>query len=69
MVRTPDPSVAFAETHRMLRPDGRLGALTWGSIEHNPWMSCLGMAAVVSGFVSGGSPVAPGGIFSLCNPT
>src|SRR5882762_8474624 len=42
---TLDPSVAFAEIRRVLRPGGRIGALTWGGIEHNPWMTCVGMAA------------------------
>ena len=65
---TPDPSVAFAEMLRVLRPDGRLGALTWGGIEHNPWMTCVGMAAMANGLVSGGPPVGPGGIFSLGDP-
>jgi len=66
---TPNPSDAFVEIQRVLRPDGRLGALTWGGIEHNPWMSCVGMAAMVTGLVSGGPPVGPGGIFSLGDPT
>src|SRR5437870_4280129 len=65
---TSDPAVAFAEILRVLRPDGRLGALTWGGIEHNPWMTCVGMAAVANGLVSGGPPVGPGGIFSLGDP-
>jgi SAM-dependent methyltransferase len=65
---TPDPSVAFAEIHRVLRPGGRLGALTWGGIERNPWLTCVGMAAMANGLVSGGPPVGPGGIFSLGDP-
>ena len=62
---TPDPSIAFAEIHRVLAPGGRLGALTWAGIEHNPWMTCVGMAAMMNGLVSGGPPVGPGSIFSL----
>jgi SAM-dependent methyltransferase len=65
---TPDPSVAFAEILRVLGPAGRLGALTWAGIEHNPWMTCVGMAAMVNGLVSDGPPVGPGGIFSLGDP-
>jgi SAM-dependent methyltransferase len=65
---TLDPSVAFAEIHRVLRPNGRLGALTWSGLEHNPWMTCVGMAAMANGLVSGGPPVGPGGIFSLGDP-
>jgi SAM-dependent methyltransferase len=65
---TPDPSVAFAESRRVLRAGGRLGALTWAGIEHNPWMTCVGMAAMMNGLVAGGPPVGPGGIFSLGDP-
>lgn len=65
----PDPAHALAEIHRVLGSGGRLGALTWGGIEHNPWMTCVGMAAMANGLVSGGPPVGPGGIFSLGDPT
>jgi SAM-dependent methyltransferase len=65
---TPAPAIAFAEIHRVLRDGGRLGALTWGGIEHNPWMTCVGMAAMANGLVSGGPPIGPGGIFSLGDP-
>ena len=65
---TLDPSVAFAEIGRVLGPEGRLGALTWSGLEHNPWMTCVGMAAMINGLVSGGPPVGPGGIFSLGDP-
>jgi SAM-dependent methyltransferase len=64
----PDPAVAFAEIFRVLRPGGRVGVLTWGAIEHNPWMTCVGMAAMMNGLVSGGPPTGPGGIFSLSDP-
>jgi SAM-dependent methyltransferase len=66
---TPDPSVAFAEIRRVLAPGGRLGAMTWAGIEHNPWMTCVGMAAMATGLVSGGPPVGPGTIFSLGDPS
>ena len=65
---TPDPSVAFAEIRRVLGPGGRFGALTWGGLEHNPWMTCVGMAAMANGLVGGGPPIGPGGIFSLGDP-
>lgn len=65
---TPNPAVAFADIHRVLVSGGRLGTLTWAGIEHNPWMTCVGMAAMMNGLVAGGPPVGPGGIFSLGDP-
>jgi SAM-dependent methyltransferase len=65
---TPEPEVAFAEIHRILVPGGRLAALTWGGLEHNPWMTCVGMAAMMAGLVTTNPPVGPGGIFSLGDP-
>jgi len=66
---TPEPATALAEIARVLVPQGRFAALTWAAIEHNPWMTCVGMAAMVHGLVSGGPPVGPGGVFSLGEPT
>jgi len=65
---TPDPPAALAEIRRVLAAAGRVGALTWAGMEHNPWMTCVGMAAMMNGLVSGGPPVGPGSIFSLSNP-
>ena len=65
---TPEPAAAFAEIARVLAPGGRFGALTWGAPQHNPWITCVGMAAMTNGLVSGGPPVGPGGIFSLGDP-
>lgn len=64
-----DPSAALAEIRRVLAPGGRFAALVWAGIEHNPWMTSVGMAAMVNGVVSGGPPVGPGQIFSLGDPT
>ena len=64
---TPDPATAFREIRRVLAPGGRLGALTWGGIAHNPWLTCVGMAAMANGLGSG-PPIGPGGIFSLGDP-
>jgi SAM-dependent methyltransferase len=64
----PDPPAAFAEIHRVLDEGGRFGALVWGALEHNPWMTCIGMAAMANGLVAGGPPTGAGGIFSLSDP-
>ena len=63
-----DPGLAFSEIRRVLAPGGRLAALTWAGMEHNPWMTCVGMAAMMNGIVAGEPPVGPGGIFSLSDP-
>jgi SAM-dependent methyltransferase len=64
----PDPSVALAEIRRVLDTGGRVGVMTWASLEANPWMTVVGMAAMATGLVSGGPPIGPGGIFSLSDP-
>jgi SAM-dependent methyltransferase len=66
---TPDPAAALSEIRRVLAPGGHFAAMTWARIEHNPWMTCVGMAAMATGLVTGGPPVGPGGIFSLGDPT
>jgi SAM-dependent methyltransferase len=65
---TPEPGEAFSEIHRVLAAGGRFGALTWAGMEHNPWMTCVGMAAMMNGLVAGGPPIGPGGVFSLGDP-
>lgn len=62
---TPDPAVAFGEIRRVLGDGGRFAALTWASVEHNPWITCVGMAAAMHGVTGGEPPVGPGTIFSL----
>lgn len=64
----PDPAVALAESHRVLRAGGRFGALTWGALGDNPWLTCLGIAAMMHGVATGGPPIGPGEIFSLGDP-
>ncbi len=64
----PEPAVAFAEIHRVLAPGGRFGMMTWAAMEHNPWMTCVGMGAMLAGIATGGPPVGPGSIFSLGHP-
>ncbi|HUR51452.1 MAG TPA: methyltransferase domain-containing protein [Mycobacteriales bacterium] len=64
----PEPDVAAAEARRVLVPGGRAAAAVWAGPEHNPWLTCLGMAAMTHGLVAGGPPTGPGGLFSLGTP-
>ena len=64
----PTPEVALTEIRRVLRPGGRVGIAVWGTAQANPWMTSVGMAAMMHGLVQGGPPVGPGGPFSLADP-
>ncbi len=64
----PDPATALGEIRRVLAVGGRFGVMTWAGMEHNPWMTSVGMAAMLAGIATGGPPVGPGSIFSLGDP-
>ena len=64
----PEPALAAREMRRVLTPGGRLAVSTWAAPEHNPWLTCTGMAAMSEGLVAGGPPTHPGGLFSLGTP-
>jgi SAM-dependent methyltransferase len=64
----PAPETAAREVRRVLVPGGRFAAATWAAPEHNPWLTCVGMAAMTHGVVAGGPPTGPGGLFSLGTP-
>jgi SAM-dependent methyltransferase len=63
-----EPRLAAAECHRVLGPGGRLGVAVWAGPEHNPWVTAVGMSAMLHGAVTGPPPIAPGGVFSLGSP-
>jgi SAM-dependent methyltransferase len=63
-----DPDAGLAECRRVLRAGGGLGVAVWGGPHENPWMTTVGMSAMMDGLVSGGPPVGPGGPFSLADP-
>lgn len=63
-----EPAEAFSEVHRVLADGGRFGGMTWGAMEDNPWVTCVGMAAMLQGITTGGPPVGPGAMFSLADP-
>jgi ubiquinone/menaquinone biosynthesis C-methylase UbiE len=64
----PEPARAMAETHRVLKPGGRLAFAVWGPPERNPWIGVIGMTLTQLGVAPPGDPFAPGGIFSLSPP-
>ncbi|MEA2590922.1 MAG: hypothetical protein QOD62_753 [Actinomycetota bacterium] len=63
-----EPEQVLQECHRVLRSGGRLGVAVWAGPQHNPWLTSVGMAAMMHGLVSGGPPTGPGGPFSLADP-
>lgn len=63
---TTDPTAAFAETRRVLKPDGRLALSVWGPADRNPWASIVGAILVRRGSMPPPNPGAPG-IFALAD--
>ena len=41
LMLVPDPRRALEESHRVLRPGGRLAYAVWGAIDRNPWITLL----------------------------
>jgi SAM-dependent methyltransferase len=62
-----DPTAAFRETRRVLRPGGRLAFAVWRTAERNPWQAVPGMTLVERGHMPPPVPGAPG-IFALGEP-
>jgi len=63
----PDPAAALAETHRVLRPGGRLAFAVWAAAPENPWGSSVGKAMLDLGHTEPPTPDAPGP-FRLADP-
>ncbi|MDQ1687219.1 MAG: hypothetical protein QOK42_194 [Frankiaceae bacterium] len=64
-----EPAAALREARRVLVEGGRFAAAVWAGPAANPWLSTVGMAAMLAGVVAGGPPTGPGGLFSLSEPT
>jgi len=62
-----DPAKALSETHRVLRPGGRLSFSVWGAPEDNVWASAPGRILVQHGHMEPPESGAPG-IFAMANP-
>ncbi len=58
-----DPAAAFAETRRVLRPEGRLAFSVWAARERNPWVSLASGILAELGHVPPHEPEAPGAFF------
>lgn len=64
----PEPLQALQGARRVLRPGGRLATAVWAAPARNPWMTAVGMAAVMNGVMSGPPPTQPGGPYSVGDP-
>src|SRR5215217_4096838 len=62
-----DPSSAFAETRRVLRPEGRLAFSVWAGRERNPALSLVGGVLASQGHIPPPDPEAPSA-FAMADP-
>ena len=56
----PDPTDAFAEIARVLRPAGHAALAVWASPDENPWLTAAGRSALELGLIERPDPRAPG---------
>ncbi|MDX6553206.1 MAG: hypothetical protein QOH74_1694 [Gaiellales bacterium] len=63
----PEPTKAFAEIYRVLRPTGRLAYGVMGPPQENPLLSVFVQAFAEHGHALDADPFGPGGLFSLAN--
>jgi SAM-dependent methyltransferase len=63
----PDIPLAFRETRRVLRADGRLAFATWAPAKRNPWATAYGPVLIARGLQEPPKPGEPGQ-FALGDP-
>lgn len=68
LMLVPEVDLALSEIRRVTRRGGRFVAAVWAGPQHNPWLTSVGMPAMMQGLVPGGPPIGPGGPFSLGDP-
>jgi SAM-dependent methyltransferase len=62
-----DPAAALAETHRVLRPGGRLTLAVWGALERNPFFAIIAISLVQRGHIPPPEPPPTPGPFSMAD--
>ncbi len=64
----PEPARALAECRRVLAPGGRIAIAVWAGPQFNPWLTTVGISAMMHGLMPAGPPTGPGNPFSLADP-
>ena len=64
----PEPARALAECRRVLAPGGRIAIAVWAGPQFNPWLTTVGISAMMQGLMPAGPPTGPGNPFSLADP-
>jgi SAM-dependent methyltransferase len=64
----PDTAAALTETHRVLRPGGRLTLAVWGAPQRNPIFSIIAGCLIADGHLPPPEPPPAAGIFSMASP-
>ncbi|HLF70318.1 MAG TPA: methyltransferase domain-containing protein [Actinomycetota bacterium] len=64
-----DPQTALKEIRRVLKPGGKLAFSVWGAARDNIWAIIAGRVMVSLGKLTPPDPQAPGGMFSMAEPS